>query len=130
MKKLWAKEERLKNHIIIVKRNKDKAAKQKRLKYDGTVAKRGWVKYDQAIERMRDHSAWRTWESLESGASKIFNFNGREFRKDVWSDEEKLMMQIIKCIESNKRGTEKRRQNKQRKEGTENFYLLMTRANT
>jgi hypothetical protein len=114
----------LKNHIIIIKRNNNKAAKQKRLAYDGTVAKRGQVKFDKAIERVRYHSSWRTWESLESGASTIFNFNSREFRKDVWSDEEKSMTQIINCIESNKQGTEKRRQRKQRREGTGNLMLF------
>jgi hypothetical protein len=124
LKKLRVVEERLNNHIIIAKRNNNKAAKQKRLEYDGTVAKRGWVKFDEAIERVRDHSVWRMWESLGSGASKIFNFNGREFRKDVWSDEEKLMTQIINCIKSNKQGTEKRRQIKQRKERTENSMLF------
>jgi hypothetical protein len=82
------------------------------------------VKFEEAIERVRDHSAWRTWESLESGANKIFNFNGQEFGKYVWSDEEKSMTQIINHIESYKQGTEKRRQIKERKEGTENLMLF------
>ncbi len=84
------------------------------------------MKFEEAFKRVRDHSAWRMWESLESGASKILNFNGWKFRKDVWSEEEKLMMQIINRIESNKQGTEKSRQIKKEKKGQRiRCYLLM-----
>ncbi len=92
--------ERLQNRILGVKKRKDEALRKrnKKIAADGIGRKRFQLKYEDGIDRVKDHPYWKAWTSLRSSANQTINFNERIFRKDVPEDSEKLMTRIINTL--------------------------------
>jgi hypothetical protein len=74
--------ELLKKHHNMIKNKNNEARRQKRLKTDGTdKQKRSQVKYEDEIDRVKDHPSWKEWISLKSSANNTLSFHGRYFKR-------------------------------------------------
>jgi hypothetical protein len=64
----------------MIKNKNNEARRQKRLEADGTdKRKRSRVKYEDGIDRVKDHPSWKEWISLESSANNTLSFHGHLF---------------------------------------------------
>ena len=71
-------------------------AKRKRSK--DTASKRTRVKYDDAIGQINMNNTWIKWTELKPEET-MRKYRGREFRKYIPNDQEKLMTHIINQLE-------------------------------
>ena len=119
--KMFVKPELSEQLLIELKRrmkNNDAAAKRKRSEH--TAPKKSRVKYEDAIGNINLKKTWLKWTELKPGES--LKYRGRDFRKDVPDDREKLMTRII----NSKNGYEKEKDQNNKKKAAGALMVMMS----
>jgi len=118
--KLFTKPEQCEQLKIELKRKMKNNDVAKRKRIEHTAPKKSRVKYEDAIGKINLNNTWIKWTELKPEES--LKYRGREFRKDIPDDQEKLMTRIVNRMN----GYDKEKDQKNDKKAAGTLMVMMS----